>query len=477
MADDDQLSQDDVNRALKGSRGDTFADRFPQVAQADSSGTPVYAMEGGVPANLPQNVQMQPAPAAPQAQAAPSPYDVYQQNVGRINKFEQNVVNPTIAAEKQVYGEMANMPHRALPQLIPPPAYPDFKPSTLQQIAPAVMTVMALGGGIVKNFNVARAKSMTGLINGWNKASAEQRQNMIEDYKYTSERANQINQDMVDHYNRVLADDKLTWVQKQAQLTGIASEFDHKLGIEKLQQGAIKEFVDMTNALTRSQGRLSGSLAQMSLPPGRTQAALDNAIEQTFLTGKYPPGVSNRIADSSYRAAIDNGVAQRVEQAFGQGPQATDRWKNQTRLYNSQQAAINKFTSGPQGDRIQFAGVALDHMNTMDELIDALHQPNGLGLFRDIAQRWATQTGNPAPTNLQAAAGIVGAEIVKSVVNAGGIGKEREAAGIKSYQLSRHADQLHGLNQTYRSLLLSQIKGVRDRFVSSTGLSEEDFNQ
>jgi len=98
--------------------------------------------------------------------------------------------------------------------------------------------------------------------------------------------------------------------------------------------------------------------------------------------------------------------------------------------YASRQKAVKDFGTGPVGLNVQAQNTALNHLATLRDLAQA--QKNGdVQLFNKLANSWAAQTGNPAPTNLQAAVNMVAPEITKAVVGtAGGVHDRAESAAV-----------------------------------------------
>lgn len=93
--------------------------------------------------------------------------------------------------------------------------------------------------------------------------------------------------------------------------------------------------------------------------------------------------------------------------------------------FAAKSAAIKSFSTGKDGQSIQSANTALNHLDTLGQLAEA--QKNGdIRLFNQIANKFATQTGGAAPTNLQGAITMVGPEISKAVIGAGGGVTDRE---------------------------------------------------
>ena len=132
--------------------------------------------------------------------------------------------------------------------------------------------------------------------------------------------------------------------------------------------------------------------------------------------------------------------------------------------------------SGPQGNTIRSLNVVESHLKTMQELSTALG--NGeMPRFNQIAQRWAEETGQSAPTNFDTAKQIVGTEIIKALGVAGaGTQQEREEAG-NAFMRARSPQQIEGAINVVQSLLAGQLKGLRRQYTSSTGMPESSFDE
>lgn len=93
--------------------------------------------------------------------------------------------------------------------------------------------------------------------------------------------------------------------------------------------------------------------------------------------------------------------------------------------FASRQQATKDFGSGKQGQFIQAGNTALNHIETLKNLAAA--QANGdMPAFNKIANSLSAATGQPAPTSVKAAISMVGPEISKAVVTAGGGVSDRE---------------------------------------------------
>ena len=136
------------------------------------------------------------------------------------------------------------------------------------------------------------------------------------------------------------------------------------------------------------------------------------------------------------------------------------------------QQTMNNFSKGPQGNSVRAFNVALEHLDTLKGLTDALGN-NDVKRVNQLSQRVAEELGRPAPTNFEAAKQIIAEEIIKAVVTGGGGVTERLAAAEK---LSRanSPTQLQGVINTYQDLLVGQLKGLKTQYEGGT-MGRKDF--
>lgn len=142
--------------------------------------------------------------------------------------------------------------------------------------------------------------------------------------------------------------------------------------------------------------------------------------------------------------------------------------------YGSKVKARNDFTTGKNGNTVRSLNVAVQHLDQLGQLSDAM--ANGdIQAVNKIANIFATQTGQPAPSNFNAAKQIVGDEIVKAIVGSGGGVSDREEAA-HNISAASSPQQLAGVIKTYQGLLGGQLKGLKQQYEKSTGLNDfEDY--
>lgn len=131
-----------------------------------------------------------------------------------------------------------------------------------------------------------------------------------------------------------------------------------------------------------------------------------------------------------------------------------------------------KFDTGPQGNQIRSINVAVQHLDTLSQLTDALGNGDVQSLNK-IANTFQSQFGAPAPNNFNAAKQIVADEIVKSVVGAGGGQGDRDKAQA-DVDSANSPEQLKGVIATWKSFMGGQAKGLGKQYEDTTG--RKDFN-
>ena len=129
---------------------------------------------------------------------------------------------------------------------------------------------------------------------------------------------------------------------------------------------------------------------------------------------------------------------------------------------------------GKQGQALIALATAGQHLNLMSGLADAL-QNNDIKAINSLSQTIAAQTGEPAPTNFDAAKRIVAGEIMKTVTSTGGGVEERKSLAADLDRANSPA-QLKGVMNTYKDLLAGKVHALAGAYKSGTG-REFDYNR
>ena len=140
--------------------------------------------------------------------------------------------------------------------------------------------------------------------------------------------------------------------------------------------------------------------------------------------------------------------------------------------YNQSNKAVTAFGAGKQGDLTKSANVAVQHLGLLGDLVGALGNGN-VPRINAAKQKYAEETGSPAPSNFDFAKQIVGDEVAKFVI--GGNFTEADRKGLQE-QLSRakSPQQLEGVIKTAIGLMHGQIVGLRQQYNTST--YRDDFD-
>jgi len=139
----------------------------------------------------------------------------------------------------------------------------------------------------------------------------------------------------------------------------------------------------------------------------------------------------------------------------------------------TRQKVLKDFSTGTQGQLVNSFNTAIDHLDTLKELGNALNNGN-LQLANKIKNTAAAWTGDADITNLDTAKQIVGAEVIKSIVARGGGQAEREEAANRISRISSPA-QLAGYIDTTQKLMAGQLKSLEQQY--STGTKRKDFKE
>lgn len=135
--------------------------------------------------------------------------------------------------------------------------------------------------------------------------------------------------------------------------------------------------------------------------------------------------------------------------------------------YDAKQKAMRDFSTGTPGNSIRSFAVASDHLKQLDGLVDALDNGN-IPLVNKLANTIGKNTGSVAPTNFDAAKGIVAKEVLKSIVAGGGGVEERQELS-RLLDAAKTPKQLKGVIQSYRHLMEAQKEGLEQQYELSTG--------
>ena len=214
----------------------------------------------------------------------------------------------------------------------------------------------------------------------------------------------------------------------------------------------------------RARDRLTAETAVGSLSP----QSVDLAANIYLQTGQLPPGMGTKA--SSMRAQVMN----RATELAGNKPaaeMATDVIAGKQDVA-AQAQAVKAFNTGVEGRKVVAFNTAINHLDTMSKLADAL-QNNDMRAFNIIGTGFARQTGSAAPTNFDTAKSIVGSEVAKAVAGAQMALADRKEIREQIDKASS-PEQLRGAINTLQELLGGQLSSLRQQYETST--KRKDFD-
>jgi hypothetical protein len=181
----------------------------------------------------------------------------------------------------------------------------------------------------------------------------------------------------------------------------------------------------------------------------------------------YQPKGVMKVGSNTARS----GTAMAVQKFLEENPNATaeDVAKFNSHL-RAQAAGQTAFNSGPLGSKVRSLNVAVDHLETLQGVANALGNGDAQALNR-LKQNFQQQFGSAIPTNFDATKQLVAGEVA-NVVAAGGstMHDRQEAEAIINRAGS--PQQLTGAIKQVKRLMAGQVKGLRLQYQSSTGMDD-----
>jgi len=139
--------------------------------------------------------------------------------------------------------------------------------------------------------------------------------------------------------------------------------------------------------------------------------------------------------------------------------------------FTVKKSGLNAFATGKQGNAVRSFNVALDHLDTLDQLSTALGNRD-TRVINEVGNRWAAATGQAAPVSFDAVKGLVADEIVKAVTGSAGALGDRESAKA-TLNAANSPEQLRAVSENYKRLMKGQLDGLKRQFIDAGGTLEE----
>jgi len=202
-------------------------------------------------------------------------------------------------------------------------------------------------------------------------------------------------------------------------------------------------------------------------------------IPQTAAQQTAAQGATAGAEDSGRAASIANYEApplgaMEMRTPYGRALMAQVRAANPDyKAYNYKVVsdAVNRFSTGKQGDSVRSISVAMDHLSTLEDAVAALGNNDTKALNR-VGNYLQEQFGlSVAPTDFAAIKPLVVDEVLKAVVAGAGGVTDREELGKTLNAASSPAILLNSINR-FKELMGGQLQGLERQYAGASGLDD-----
>jgi hypothetical protein len=188
------------------------------------------------------------------------------------------------------------------------------------------------------------------------------------------------------------------------------------------------------------------------------------AYDEMTMAGLQPP--------RSKRGQIDyeelNNIGKKEAGGAGSGNIVSGRQDNRTN-----QATLTDFTKGKPAQSLQSINAVVEHLGTYRALAKALDNGD-IQLYNKYKNDFEKATGKTLPNDIQAAAPIIGDEIVKAIIPGGGSMAEREDAKTQWNSAISNKQVGSQIDNVYLPLMQGQVEGLRKRYETTGRTDFED---
>lgn len=199
-----------------------------------------------------------------------------------------------------------------------------------------------------------------------------------------------------------------------------------------------------------------------------TDQAKEFAYQKFVQTGEMPQ--SGR-GGAAMQAMYANYFAQRAAQDGNSGASIAARGQ----AFKAQAGVLKDYESGPTSKTLNGINTAVQHMDSLDPLIDNLNNTKS-PLWNQAANFFQKQTGQTAPTNFAALKEFVAGEVAKAVLPGGGGEGERQALAGPLNAANSPA-QLKEAVQTIKTALAGKTEALRNQWDIGTNGTQGSFDK
>lgn len=130
--------------------------------------------------------------------------------------------------------------------------------------------------------------------------------------------------------------------------------------------------------------------------------------------------------------------------------------------YGAKSKAATAYTTGLQGQQITAFNTAISHLQTLEPLIQNLHNTN-TPAFNHLANFFKAQTGMAAPTNFATAKQLVAGEIAKAIAGGNMTEGDRDKAN-SVLNAANSPEQLQGAIDTIKELMGGKLVALKTSY-------------
>lgn len=418
-------------------------------------------------------------PPAPQGDALGQGYDQVMQQImrnqaaiGQLGQKEASAVEPIRQQQLQMLRQQQRtMGQPPQAQQASPVPQARNEPGADEQWLMAASVLGAIAGGLTRNHVTNALGAMTGALEGYQQGSKSRFDQAMTQWEAENKKIQQTNKDANDRYRQILESNKLSLEMKAMEIQLTAAQYKDQAAMLMAQNKDLEGIGKMMDArMTHAEKAQEFTIR---IEEGRRALEERLAAQKEMLRMRMgldrPESESSKIVDmiGTYRMAPYQGVAARSPVAASIMEQVGTKYPDYNAAeYQGRSRAIAAFKTGRQGDIVRSLNTSIDHLDTIQELGDAMKNHDTQAVNR-IASFIGQQTGSAAPTNLQEAARIVGAEIQKALGAMTGHEREEAAAAFANI---KSPEQITGAVQTAQRLLAGQMRSLQRQYETSTGL-------
>jgi hypothetical protein len=199
----------------------------------------------------------------------------------------------------------------------------------------------------------------------------------------------------------------------------------------------------------------------MKQPLSPEEVAYKKAYDQYVKQNKIDPGVQRMqiLVNGRMVPVVEEGG----KTVYTPAPQAAGKESPQSIPFQTEKGVAKAFTSGPEAKTLNAFNTAHEHLQQFGQAADALQNGN-VQIVNKIANNYAAQTGNPAPTNFDSIRAAVAGEISKTFKGTGAATDDEIRQINETINRTQSPQQLKGAIQTYTRLMESKRHALETQY-------------